>query len=397
VESQEEGLQLDQVTVSESESTIPGSECIDPTTINPCIKIGSAVYVPATTTTTTSTSTTTTSTTTEGGSTTTTTTENPFIDCEAQSLYQIATGISYNQGIITDFSGSYESALDAFHKMAYGTYTLYALHGTGYYIFDGFAVGGKVAIGDGFCTPASSGYYIYSYMQNQPIYHIVNGVITEILSSNLTTTTTTESTISIIAQTYGYLYNWYAATDPANIAASGWRVPSNNDFATLITYTGNSGQNLMAIGNTYWYNSIGLDTYGFNLRGAGQYENSNNVFASLGAVSTLWTTNTFGTNAANVFAVYNNGTINNLLHAGYYKQAGLSIRVMRNTTAPHGTVGTYTGNDGRVYPTIVIGTQEWISENLLETKYRNGAIISEIPCGPAWNNITMGARYFYVI
>jgi hypothetical protein len=55
---------------------------------------------------------------------------------------------------------------------------------------------------------------------------------------------------------------------------------------------------------------------------------------------------------------------------------GQSIRPIRTTTTlSHGQTGTYTGNDGKVYRTICIGTQEWLADNLCETKFRNGDYI----------------------
>jgi hypothetical protein len=53
-----------------------------------------------------------------------------------------------------------------------------------------------------------------------------------------------------------------------------------------------------------------------------------------------------------------------------------SIRLVKNsTTLSDGQMGTYTGNDGRTYPTICIGTQEWLQVNLAETRFSNGELI----------------------
>jgi hypothetical protein len=54
-----------------------------------------------------------------------------------------------------------------------------------------------------------------------------------------------------------------------------------------------------------------------------------------------------------------------------------------STTLSHGQTGTYIGNDGKVYNTICIGTQEWLSQDLQETKYRNGSIIPELQSNSA--------------
>lgn len=58
-------------------------------------------------------------------------------------------------------------------------------------------------------------------------------------------------------------------------------------------------------------------------------------------------------------------------------------------------MGTYTGNNGKVYGTIVMGTQEWLSENLAETKWRNGTDIPIETNDAAWAALTTGARCSY--
>ena len=39
-------------------------------------------------------------------------------------------------------------------------------------------------------------------------------------------------------KTYGVLYNWYAVNDPRGIAPVGWRIPTDAEWNTLVTYLG---------------------------------------------------------------------------------------------------------------------------------------------------------------
>ncbi|MFA4907062.1 MAG: fibrobacter succinogenes major paralogous domain-containing protein [archaeon] len=55
--------------------------------------------------------------------------------------------------------------------------------------------------------------------------------------------------------TYGRLYNWYAVNDSRNIAPSGWHVPSDAEWQTLVDYLGGSsvaGGKMKEIGTTHW-------------------------------------------------------------------------------------------------------------------------------------------------
>jgi uncharacterized protein (TIGR02145 family) len=57
---------------------------------------------------------------------------------------------------------------------------------------------------------------------------------------------------------YGRLYNWYAATDHRLIAPPGWHVPSEAEWATLITYLGGdqvAGGELKEAGSTHWWSN----------------------------------------------------------------------------------------------------------------------------------------------
>lgn len=74
---------------------------------------------------------------------------------------------------------------------------------------------------------------------------------------------------------YGLLYNWYAVDNAHGLAPAGWRVPSEADINTLITFIGGNtvaGGILKDIGLTYWQspNTGALNTFGFTAKGSGQ-------------------------------------------------------------------------------------------------------------------------------
>jgi uncharacterized protein (TIGR02145 family) len=72
----------------------------------------------------------------------------------------------------------------------------------------------------------------------------------------------------------------------------------------------------------------------------------------------------------------------------------------------NGTAWTYLGTgegdgghmidgDGNDYPTIIIGNQEWMAENLRVTHYRNGDAIPNYTTGYTWSFATDGAYCWY--
>ncbi len=54
-----------------------------------------------------------------------------------------------------------------------------------------------------------------------------------------------------------------------------------------------------------------------------------------------------------------------------------------------------TDQQGNVYKTIVIGTQEWMAENLKTTIYRNGDAIVNVTSETQWSGQTSGAWCYY--
>lgn len=58
---------------------------------------------------------------------------------------------------------------------------------------------------------------------------------------------------------------------------------------------------------------------------------------------------------------------------------------------PDLTYGSVTDVDGNTYPTVLIGTQEWMAQNLRTTRYSNGDVIPEETDDAAWTGLTAGA------
>jgi uncharacterized protein (TIGR02145 family) len=66
-----------------------------------------------------------------------------------------------------------------------------------------------------------------------------------------------------------------------------------------------------------------------------------------------------------------------------------------NVHNPELTYGSMTDQEGNVYRTIVIGTQEWMAENLNTGIYRNGDYITTGLDVAAWSGNTTGAWTYY--
>jgi uncharacterized protein (TIGR02145 family) len=57
--------------------------------------------------------------------------------------------------------------------------------------------------------------------------------------------------------------------------------------------------------------------------------------------------------------------------------------------------GSMTDQEGNVYKTIVIGTQEWMAENLSTSVYRNGDVIATGLSTSQWTNTVQGAWAYF--
>jgi uncharacterized protein (TIGR02145 family) len=195
---------------------------------------------------------------------------------------------------------------------------------------------------------------------------------------------------------FGYLYNWYAATDSRNIASDGWHMPTDEEWTSLTDYAGGlsvAGTKLKDSGSDYWNYAGGTDDYGFSFVGSGYRIYNTGEYTFLRDYGYAWTSGTDGTYGYYRLMGIGDPKVTRQIS---YKNAGLGIRLLKDsTTLAHGQAGTYTGNDGKTYKTICIGTQEWLASNLMETKYRDGSLIAAVTDNTAWAALTTGARCSY--
>lgn len=195
----------------------------------------------------------------------------------------------------------------------------------------------------------------------------------------------------------GMLYNYAAGTDPRSISSSDtWQVPSKTDLLTLKTLctaksAANPGGVLKSVGLDYWLtpNTGATDLVKFNARGVGQRQDNGYYSAAKAYFTMMSRTRTDASYTVRLDLTYNNGAF--FISDYTLPNLGMIIRLVRTATTEEqsladGTyLANYTGNDGKSYKTVKIGTQVWMAENLRETLYRKG----NNPLAPS----TFGALY----
>ncbi|MBW6502346.1 MAG: fibrobacter succinogenes major paralogous domain-containing protein [Bacteroidales bacterium] len=130
---------------------------------------------------------------------------------------------------------------------------------------------------------------------------------------------------------YGLLYNWHAVKDPRNICPSGWHVPSDSEWTTLIDFLGGedvAGGKLKEKGTAHWIspNTGATDSYGFTALPSG-YRFAGD-FNQPGYYAVWWTSTQKNLNDAWIITLINSKTQSYLENA--YKTDGLSVRCLKN-------------------------------------------------------------------
>ncbi len=134
---------------------------------------------------------------------------------------------------------------------------------------------------------------------------------------------------------YGYLYNWYAASDSRRICPTGWHVSTDSEWTNLTTYLGGesvAGDKLKELGTIYWSSTTGSGTNesGFSARGGGARSGSSNdgLFDNLRFLGVFWTATEANSTLSWRRILQANQV--NALRTGTEKYRGFSIRCLKD-------------------------------------------------------------------
>jgi uncharacterized protein (TIGR02145 family) len=133
--------------------------------------------------------------------------------------------------------------------------------------------------------------------------------------------------------TYGKLYNWYAATDPRQISPAGWHVPSSGEYMVLTAYLGGNGTasgflKTTSFGDWASPNTGANNLSGFSALPGGFRYQSNSGFALFGTDGYWWTSELGSSSNGRHFRLEHNTIYNYINDSG--KGTGLSIRCVKD-------------------------------------------------------------------
>ena len=196
---------------------------------------------------------------------------------------------------------------------------------------------------------------------------------------------------------YGYLYNWYAASH-SNFAPNGWSLPSKTDFDTLVTYLGGStiaGGKLKEASLNYWTapNTGATNESGFTALPCGGRGIATGDFFGMYLQYLFWSITEIGSSVYYMNIYYNYAGAN--VSTTSNKGTGYGVRLIKDsTTLSDGETSTMTDEDGNVYDTICIGTQEWTVQNWKCTKLNDGTPLTKVTSNTTWATASTGDLYY---
>ena len=146
------------------------------------------------------------------------------------------------------------------------------------------------------------------------------------------------------ADTYGYLYNWYAINDSRCIAPEGWHVPTDEDWKELemtlgmnksqvdtIAWRGtNEGGKLKTSSTSHWRspNTGATNESGFSALPGGHCWYTNGAFEFLGFIAAFWSSSESSSHHA--WGRNLSFKRSDIYRPQFVKQVGLSVRLVKD-------------------------------------------------------------------
>ena len=140
-----------------------------------------------------------------------------------------------------------------------------------------------------------------------------------------------------IADTYGRLYTWYAATDSRNVCPTGWHVPSDAEWTKLTKFLGGeyvAGGKLKVTGTNYWLppNTGATNSSGFSALPSGLRDAKNQFFSisrKINSCGYWWSSTESLSFSAYVRAMYSeDSTV--VYRSTAHKSTGESVRCIKD-------------------------------------------------------------------
>lgn len=129
------------------------------------------------------------------------------------------------------------------------------------------------------------------YSNGDPIPNVINANDWTALSTGAYANYANDANNS---KTYGRLYNWYAVMDDRNLCPTGWHVPSNAEWTTLVTSLGGqavAGGKLKEPGTTHWSSpNTGADNENVFKALPGGIRGVGGAYSNKGDYGYFWTT-----------------------------------------------------------------------------------------------------------
>jgi uncharacterized protein (TIGR02145 family) len=142
--------------------------------------------------------------------------------------------------------------------------------------------------------------------------------------------------------TYGKLYNWYAVADPRNVCPTGWHVPTDGEWNTLVGYLDPAydpgaigsqsaeGGKMKSTGTQYWQapNEGATNESGFSGLPGGDRDGYYGTFGNLGNFGNWWSASESGAEDAWDRSV--DDSVADVYRTDDDKRSGFSVRCLRD-------------------------------------------------------------------